>query len=282
MAKGRPDGQPTGESKGETGGGTRGETRGETRRPAKGAKGQARAPKHIACVMDGNGRWAEQRGLTRSDGHAALEGAMIETAFAASDLGIGWLTVYAFSTENWNRPEDEVDFLMELNEAILHRHLDDLDARNIRVRFLGRPDSRVPEALTSAMAHATARTAGNRGLTLTIAFNYGGRAELVDAMRRILDDDIKSDALDEKQVQRYLYAPDMPDPDLVIRTSGEHRLSNFLLWELAYSELVFTDVLWPDFGRDELERSIAEFQHRTRRFGKVAQIKDRVLAPTGR
>ncbi len=250
--------------------------------PKGGPKAGPKGPKHVACVMDGNGRWAEQRGLTRSDGHAALEGAMIETAFAASDLGIGWLTVYAFSTENWSRPDDEVDFLMELNEAILLRHLDALHARNIRVRFLGRPDPRVPDALTAAMARATARTAGNTGLTLTIAFNYGGRAELVDAMRRMLDDGVKSDALDEKQVQRYLYAPDMPDPDLVIRTSGEHRLSNFLLWELAYSELVFTDVLWPDFGRDELERSIAAFQHRTRRFGKVAQIKDRVLASSSR
>jgi len=245
-------------------------------------RGSAKGPKHIACVMDGNGRWAEQRGLTRSDGHAALEGAMIETAIGAADLGVGWLTVYAFSTENWNRPDDEVDFLMRLNEAILDRHLDALDARNIRVRFLGRPDGRVPDALTEAMARATARTAGNTGLTLTIAFNYGGRAELVDAMRRMLDDNIASDSLDEKQVQRYLYAPDMPDPDLVIRTSGEHRLSNFLLWELAYSELVFTDVLWPDFGRDELERAIGEFQHRTRRFGKVAQIKERVLSPSGR
>jgi undecaprenyl diphosphate synthase len=242
---------------------------------------QARVPKHVACVMDGNGRWAEQRGLTRSEGHAALEGAMIETALAAADLGIEWLTVYAFSTENWNRPEDEVAFLMRLNESILVRRTAELDARGIRVRFMGRPDPRIPETLAAEMARVADATARNRGLTFTIAFNYGGRAELIDAMRRMRADGVSPDSVDEGTVRRYLYAPDMPDPDLVIRTSGEFRVSNFLLWELAYSELVFTDVLWPDFGRAELVSSINQFGTRTRRFGKVLTPDPRQPQPAG-
>lgn len=228
-----------------------------------------RVPKHVACVMDGNGRWAEQRGLKRTDGHVAGEQALIDTVYAAVDFGIEWLTVYAFSTENWKRPPTEVRFLMKLNENILVRRIDELDERAVRVQFLGRRDRRVPRGLAREMDRAVARTADNRGLTLTFAFNYGGRAELIDAMKRMIDDGVRASSISEKTIRRYLYNPDMPDPDLCIRTSGEFRISNFLLWELAYSELVFTDVLWPDFGPAQLADALLEFQSRDRRFGSV-------------
>ncbi|MBI2706039.1 MAG: isoprenyl transferase [Actinobacteria bacterium] len=240
-----------------------------------------RVPAHVACVMDGNGRWAQQRGLKRTDGHAAGEEALLDTVRAASDLGIEWLTVYAFSTENWKRPATEVRFLMKLNESILVRHIDELDEKNVRIRVLGRRDRRVPRRLAREMDRAVARTANNRGLTLTFAFNYGGRAELVDAVKRMIDDGVRSSAVSEKQISRYLYHPDMPDPDLVIRTSGEYRISNFLLWELAYSELVFTDVLWPDFDGTELARSILAFQQRDRRFGGIKTEAVMTDEPTG-
>src|SRR5205085_2877155 len=161
---------------------------------------------------------------------------------------------------NWKRPPTEVRFLMKLNESILVRRIDELDDRGVRVRFLGRRDRRVPPRLAREIDRAVARTAKNRGLTLTFAFNYGGRAELIDAMKRMVDDGVKASSISEKTVRRYLYHPDMPDPDLCIRTSGEYRISNFLMWELAYSELVFTDVLWPDFGADELARAVIQFQ----------------------
>lgn len=228
-----------------------------------------RVPKHVACVMDGNGRWAQLRGLKRTDGHVAGEEALLETIYAAQDVGVEWLTVYAFSTENWKRPISEVRFLMRLNEMILIRRLDELNERDIRIRFLGRQDRRVPPRLLREFDRAVETTKNNKGLTLTFAFNYGGRAELIDAMKRMIDDGIPSSSIDEKQVHRYLYHPDMPDPDLVVRTSGEFRISNFLLWELAYSELVFTDVLWPDFDGEHLYDAIRTFQERDRRFGKI-------------
>jgi undecaprenyl diphosphate synthase len=229
----------------------------------------ARVPKHVACVMDGNGRWAQIRGLKRTDGHVAGEEALLDTVYAAQDIGIEWLTVYAFSTENWKRPVTEVRFLMRLNELILVRRIDDLDARGIRVRVLGQRDRRVPQRLLREFDRAVERTKDNTAMTLTFAFNYGGRAELVDAIKKMVDDGVSSESIDEKQVQRYLYYPDMPDPDLMIRTSGEYRISNFLLWELAYSELVFTDTLWPDFDGEHLYDAIRQYQDRDRRFGKV-------------
>ena len=232
-----------------------------------------RVPRHVACVMDGNGRWAQQRGLKRTDGHSAGEQAMYDTAFGAVDAGVEWLTVYAFSTENWKRPISEVRFLMQLNESSLIKRIDELHERNVRVRFLGRRDSRVPRRLLKEMDRAVAMTKANSGLTLTIAFNYGGRGEIVDALKRMIDDGVSSSSVDEKQVKRYLYAPDMPDPDLVVRTSGEYRVSNFLLWEMAYSEMVFTDVLWPDFDRNELFAAIREYQERDRRFGKIETVR---------
>jgi undecaprenyl diphosphate synthase len=228
-----------------------------------------RIPAHIACVMDGNGRWARKRGLARTEGHAAGEEALFDTVEGALELGVKWLTVYAFSTENWKRPVDEVRYLMGFNESILTRRSDELNERGVRMCFAGRRDWRVPKRLLKRMDEATELTAGNRTMTFTIAFNYGGRAEIVDAVRRLVDEKVPASKIDEKAIRSRLYLPDMPDPDLMVRTSGEFRISNFLLWELAYSELVFTDVLWPDFRRDHLFEAVREFQRRDRRFGAV-------------
>jgi undecaprenyl diphosphate synthase len=217
--------------------------------------------------MDGNGRWAQQRGLKRTDGHAAGEEALFDTVHGALELGISWLTVYAFSTENWRRPVDEVRYLMQFNESILTRRRDELNDLGVRIRFLGRRDWRVPRRLLKRQDESIELTRRNRKLTLTIAFNYGGRAEIVDAVRALVAQGTKSDKIDERSISRHLYDPEMPDPDLVIRTSGEFRISNFLLWELAYSELIFTDVLWPDFRREHLAEAVREFQRRDRRFG---------------
>jgi undecaprenyl diphosphate synthase len=229
-----------------------------------------RIPRHVAVVMDGNGRWARQRGLKRTEGHAAGEDALFDTVEGANDLGIGYFTVYAFSTENWRRPADEVRYLMGFNKGILERHAEDLHSRNVRIRFAGRRDWRVPRGVLRRMEWATDLTERNTGMTLTIAFNYGGRAEIVDAVRSIVASGISPEKIDEKTIGRHLYLPDVPDPDLMIRTSGEFRISNFLLWELAYSEIVFTDVLWPDFRRKHLVAAIREYQARDRRFGGLA------------
>jgi undecaprenyl diphosphate synthase len=219
--------------------------------------------------MDGNGRWATQRGLPRTEGHAAGEAALMDAVEGGLDLGIGWLTVYAFSTENWRRPADEVRYLMGFNESLLKRRRDELHEKGVRIRFAGRQDWRVPRRVVRRMEESAELTAGNRKLTLTIAFNYGGRAELVDAVRALVASGIKPEKVDEKKIHAHLYHPDQPDPDLVIRTSGEHRMSNFLLWQIAYSELVFTEVLWPDFRREDLFEAVAEFQRRERRYGDV-------------
>jgi undecaprenyl diphosphate synthase len=228
-----------------------------------------RVPVHVACVMDGNGRWARKRGLPRSEGHDAGEEALFDVVEGALELGIGWFTVYAFSTENWKRPAEEVRYLLGVNQSIIARRLAQLDERGVRVRFSGRRDWRVPKRLLRSMDEALERTEANRGMTLTIAFNYGGRTEIVDAVRSLVAEGIRPEKVDEKAIRSHLYLPDMPDPDLVIRTSGEFRISNFLLWELAYSELVFTDVLWPDFRRENLFEAVREYQSRDRRFGGV-------------
>jgi undecaprenyl diphosphate synthase len=226
-----------------------------------------RVPTHVAIVMDGNGRWAQRKGLKRTDGHAAGEEALFDTVEGALELGIEWLTVYAFSTENWKRPTEEVRYLMGFNESLLVRRRDELNDRDVRMRFLGRRDWRVPRRLIRRMDESIELTKSNRTMTLTIAFNYGGRAEIVDAVRRIAEAGIKPDKIDERTIRKHLYDPAMPDPDLMVRTSGEYRISNYLLWEIAYSELVFTDVLWPDFRRENLFDAVREFQSRDRRFG---------------
>jgi len=224
-------------------------------------------PKHVACVMDGNGRWASRRGLPRTEGHAAGEEALVDAIDGALALGIGWITMYAFSTENWRRPVDEVRYLMRFNESLLMRRRDELNEKGVRIRFAGRRDWRVPRRVLRRMDEAAELTKDNRTLTLTMAFNYGGRAEIVDAVKALVAEGVSADKVDEKAIRRHLYHPDMPDPDLVVRTSGEHRISNYLLWEIAYSELVFPEVLWPDFRREHLYEAVLEFQRRERRYG---------------
>ncbi|WP_419945816.1 polyprenyl diphosphate synthase [Candidatus Poriferisodalis sp.] len=224
-------------------------------------------PTHVACVMDGNGRWAQARGLPRTEGHTAGEEALIDTVEGAADIGLQWLTVYAFSTENWRRPPAEVRFLMGFNESLLVRRSHELHERNVRIRFAGRPDARIPRRVRTRIDEAVELTAANTGLTFTVAFNYGGRAEIADAAAALMRSGVAAEEVDEAALAKHLYDAEMPDVDLLIRTSGEFRVSNFLLWQMAYSELVFTDTLWPDFRRDDLFDAICEFQARDRRFG---------------
>ncbi len=228
-----------------------------------------RVPVHIACVMDGNGRWANARGLPRTEGHAAGEEALLDVVNGALAIGVRWITLYAFSTENWRRPADEVRYLMGFNESLLMRRRDELNDKGVRIRFAGRRDWRVPRRVLRRMDESIELTKGNRTMTMTMAFNYGGRAEIVDAVRALVAEGVAPNKVDEKAIRRHLYFPDMPDPDLVIRTSGETRISNFLLWEIAYSELVFPEVLWPDMRRKHLYDAVIEFQQRVRRFGDV-------------
>ena len=232
---------------------------------------QTRIPVHIACVMDGNGRWAKRKGLKRTEGHAAGEAALFDVVDGALELGVKWLTVYAFSTENWRRPVDEVRFLMHFNEHILSAHRDEMHAKGVQFRFAGRRDWRVPKFVQKSQDTTIELTKNNKKMVFTIAFNYGGRAELVDAVKAIVAAGVKPDDITEKTIHKYLYHPDMPDPDLVIRTSGEFRTSNFLMWEGAYSEWLFTPTLWPDFGRGALFDCVREYQRRDRRFGAVEE-----------
>ncbi len=237
-----------------------------------------RIPRHVALVMDGNGRWARSQGKKRTEGHAAGEEALFDTMEGALELGVKWLTVYAFSTENWRRPLDEVRFLMNFNENLLMRRRDELHERGVRIRFSGRRGGRVPARVLRRMEEAEELTRRNKKMTLVIAFNYGGRAELVDAARGIAAEvaagRLDPGRVDEKALARHLYLPDVPDPDLLVRTSGEFRLSNYLLWQLAYAELYFTDTLWPDFRREHLFEAIAAYQKRERRFGGLETDND--------
>jgi undecaprenyl diphosphate synthase len=220
----------------------------------------------VAIIMDGNGRWASARGVDVADGHRAGARALRPVVETAIDLGVESLAVYAFSTENWARPVEEVEALMEIFGETIDRELADLAAQGVRTRFVGRRD-RAPEWLQTKLAELEEATADRTRLSLWIAFDYGGRAELVEAARRIVESGAAPDDVDEELVARQLYAPDMPDPDLVIRTSGELRVSNFLLWQSAYAEFVFTETLWPDFGPDELRSALEDYAQRRRRFG---------------
>jgi undecaprenyl diphosphate synthase len=224
---------------------------------------QARA---VAIIMDGNGRWAERRGLPVAEGHQAGTRALRRTVEAAIDLGLETLVVYAFSTENWSRPAGEVDSLMDIFGETIERELPDLVRQGVRTRFIGRRD-RASAELREQMARLEEETARNDRLNLWVALDYGGRAEIVESARRLVESRIDPAEIDENVLRANLYAPDLPDPDLLIRTSGELRISNFLLWQLAYSELVFTDTLWPDFGHAELEQALRAYANRRRRFG---------------
>jgi undecaprenyl diphosphate synthase len=240
-----------------------------------------RVPGHVAIIMDGNGRWANRRGLPRNAGHEAGEAALFDTVEGALELGITDLTVYAFSTENWRRPPSEVRFLLNFNESLLVRRAGELDDREVRVRFIGRRGRPVPGRLVRLIEDTESRTAANRRMTLRIAFNYGGRAELVDAAAAVAEDVAvgRVRKVDEAALAARLSDPDMPDVDLLIRTSGEQRLSNYLLWQAAYAELVFTETLWPDFDRDELARCVATYQARDRRFGGAVDAPAAHAAP---
>jgi undecaprenyl diphosphate synthase len=236
---------------------------------------RTRIPRHVAIVMDGNGRWAAQRGLPRTKGHEAGERALYDVVEGALEIGLPYLTVYAFSTENWDRPISEVRFLMNFNRLLIRKRRDELHDRGVRIVFLGRRDGRLPRSVQREMETAEAMTAANRKLTLGIALNYGGRAEVVDAVRRLLAEQdagrLSGGRLTERSIGRRLYLPDLPEPDLLIRTSGEMRTSNFLLWQAAYAELWFTPVLWPDFSREHLFEAIRDYQKRQRRFGKLEE-----------
>jgi undecaprenyl diphosphate synthase len=229
-------------------------------------------PEHVAIIMDGNGRWATGRGLPRIAGHREGVKAARNIVRAADELGLRFLTLYAFSTENWSRPLDEVSMLMNLLERSVHAELPEFMTRNARLRVLGQT-RRVPAGVRRGIDHVVHETRNNTGLTVLMAFNYGGRDELLDAFRvlarQVQAGELKPEDITEKDVSGALYTADVPDPDLLIRTSGEMRISNFLLWQIAYTELLVTPVLWPDFGASDLYRAVAEFQKRTRRFGGV-------------
>jgi len=236
-------------------------------------------PTHVGLILDGNGRWANARGLPRTAGHLAGEEALFDTVEGAIEIGIKWITAFTFSTENWSRDDDEVEFLMWFNEDLLLRRRDDLNAQGVRMRFAGyMDDPRIPDRNRDHMADAEETTRGNDTLNLVFAFNYGARREIVDATqtlaRRVASGDLRVDDIDEGALQRALYIPDMPDVDLIIRSSGEHRLSNFLLWQSAYAEFYFPGILWPDFDRRGLLDAVVEYQARDRRFGAAEDKPD--------
>ncbi len=236
-----------------------------------------RIPNHVAVIMDGNGRWAERQGLERTDGHRAGVESVRQIVRAANDLGVGWLTLYAFSSENWSRPKHEVELLMSLPEAYFEQELPEAIEKNVRILSIGR-DDRLPPGVRKSLGHAREQTAMNSGMRLVFALSYGSRGEIVDAVSRLLKDHeigaIDPEAIDEKTFAAYLDQPEMPDVDLLIRTGGEQRVSNFLLWQIAYAEIVTTECMWPEFRRDHLEEAIATFRSRERRFGLTsAQVR---------
>ncbi|WP_432158950.1 polyprenyl diphosphate synthase [Streptomyces sp. bgisy153] len=226
-------------------------------------------PRHVACVMDGNGRWAQRRSLPRTDGHRAAETTVIDIIEAARAAGVQWLSLYAFSTENWKRPGPEVEFLMRLVRRVVRKHAPLLLARGVRCRFLGVADPRIPRALARDFEDLTTLTAENRGMTLTVAFDHGGRRDIVEAAKSLIRAGTPADEVTERLFAEHLPFPDTPDVDLVIRTSGEQRISNFMLWHVAYAEWVFPEVLWPDFRAPDFLACLQTYRRRDRRFGGV-------------
>lgn len=233
-----------------------------------------RLPKHIAIIMDGNGRWAKQQGNARIFGHRNAIKAVRDVCEGCAELGVGYLTLYAFSTENWNRPKMEVSALMDLLVSTINSETETLIKNNIRLNAIGRLTD-LPEKVLTNLKEAISKTKDNTGLTLTLALSYSSKMELVDAFRKIAadvkDGKISADQIDDTVISRSLYTGDMPDPDLLIRTSGELRISNFMLWQLAYSELYFTSTFWPDFDKEELYKAIVDYQQRERRFGMTSE-----------
>lgn len=231
-------------------------------------------PRHIAVIMDGNGRWAQKRLMPRSMGHRAGMAALKELVKACDELNIPFLTVFAFSTENWKRPVTEVDFLMNLLVEYLHKELDELHQNKVKIRMMGNY-SGIPRECQTEIKHAIAKTMNNDGLVFNIAINYGSRQEIIDNVKkiaaRVLDQEITCENIDEALFSGMLYTGEMPDPDLLIRTAGEMRISNFMLWQIAYAEIVISPTLWPDFSREDLIKAIQEYQGRDRRFGGLSQ-----------
>jgi undecaprenyl diphosphate synthase len=225
-------------------------------------------PRHVAIVMDGNGRWARRRFMPRFFGHKQGVDALVRTVQACADRGVEYLTVFAFSSENWKRPSEEVSGLMGLVLVAVSKYLAKLAGQGVRIRIVG-DRAQVSDKLREAWEQAESTTAHNSRITLCVAFNYGGRWDVVQACRRAIEDGVASEALDEAALSRYMALSFAPDPDLFIRTGGEVRISNFLLWQVAYSELVFTDCLWPEFGDEQLDAAFAEYARRDRRFGGV-------------
>ena len=237
-----------------------------------------RLPAHVAIIMDGNGRWASRRHLPRVEGHRAGISAVRDVVESSARLGIDVLTLYAFSTENWKRPEAEVSTLMALLKRYLRIELTTLLQNNIRFRAIGRTQDLSPD-IQAELADAEARTATNTGLLFNIALNYSGRAEITDAVRRMIESGLDARAVTEQRVSDFLYTAGQPDPDLLIRTSGEMRVSNFLLWQIAYAEIYFTDTLWPDFRRKHLLEAVLAYQKRERRYGGIAPAPAAIGAP---
>lgn len=225
-------------------------------------------PKHIAIIMDGNGRWAKSRGLPRAEGHRQGTENLRQIIRACVEFGVEILTIYAFSTENWRRPPLEVRLLMTILETVIDRELKELYQNGVQIRHIGRLDQIAP-ALQKKIQYACDYTKGNSRLILNVAFNYGGRDEIVHAVRQIIASGIPANEVTEDVLNQYMFTGGLPDPDLVVRTSGELRLSNFLIWQAAYAEYYFTPVFWPDFNKDELRKAIQEYANRTRRFGKT-------------
>ncbi|MBP7779214.1 MAG: isoprenyl transferase [Acidobacteria bacterium] len=230
-----------------------------------------RIPRHVAIIMDGNGRWAAQRHLPRVEGHRAGIDAVRDTVEASARLGLDVLTLYAFSVENWKRPKTEVSVLMSLLRRYLRLELDTLLTNNIRFTAIGRPNE-LPEDVYHELLQAEAKTSRNSGMRFNIALNYGGRAEIVDAARRAIEAGVSPSSLDEARFSEFLYTAGQPDPDLLIRTSGEMRVSNFLLWQIAYAEIWVTDTLWPDFRCQHLLEAVIAYQKRDRRYGGIASV----------
>lgn len=228
-------------------------------------------PAHVAIIMDGNGRWATQRGLPRLAGHEAGTENIRRITFKAGELGIEYLTLWAFSTENWRRPQQEVEGILGILAAAIAEETEELHRNGAQLRHIGSLDGLSPE-LQESINRAIELTRDNNKIVLTIAFNYGGRAELIQAIRRIIEDDVSAGELSEALIDQYLYTNNLPEPDLIIRTSGEMRTSNFLLWQAAYAEYYFTPILWPDFGPEDLEQAISDYMHRERRFGGIRNV----------
>jgi undecaprenyl diphosphate synthase len=239
-----------------------------------------RLPRHVAVIMDGNGRWAQKRHLPRIAGHRSGTKSARTTIETCARLKIEALTLYAFSVENWRRPKTEIDFLMALLREYLRKEMPVIQKNDIRMRFLGRIDE-LPAGVQKDVREAMEKTAGNKGMVLCVALNYGGRAEIVDAMNAMLAERNGHGAphkVTEEQLSRHLYTEGLPDPDLLIRTSGEMRVSNFLLWQIAYAEIYVTETLWPDFSRAQLYEALLDFQKRERRYGGLAEARRRVMA----